>query len=103
MNGQEETYTENSELILMRVMEAYMGDDNEEWSTELKAEGRNKSLLMNKLRNKFLTKMLMSEYNINKHVVYSAVQNFGKVHKEEKKARVHAKLKNLAEAEARSG
>ncbi|PWA44876.1 hypothetical protein CTI12_AA526360 [Artemisia annua] len=79
----------------MRHMETYLG--NKDFDAGFVPEGKEQKKQIEDLRKKYLTKILLSGYNENRHVVESEIEEYQCLTLREKRMLQNNSAKNIAE------
>lgn len=81
-------------IFAMRHMETYSG--NKDFDAGFVREGKEQKKQIEDLRKKYLTKILLSEFNENIHVVESEIEDYHRLSLKEKKMLQDNSAKNIA-------
>ncbi|PWA63495.1 hypothetical protein CTI12_AA353530 [Artemisia annua] len=82
-------------IFAMRYMETYLG--NKDFDVGFVPEGKEQKKQIEDLRKKYMTKILLSEYNENIRVVESEIEDYHRLTLKEKKMLQDKSAKNIAD------
>ena len=82
-------------IFALRHMEMYLG--NKDFDVGFVPEGKEQKKQIEDLRKKYLTKILLSEQNENRHVVESEIKEYQRLTLKEKRMLQNKSAKNIAD------
>ena len=82
-------------VVLMRHMEAYMGDEPEKWDCGLGGGPQIFAARCKDLRTKYLAKLMLSDFNMGKPLFLVEYDKFGKMEKFLRMKKVNEMLEKI--------